>query len=210
MVAVDNRKGAAVAASQYNVIINMREGLLEVSGPEKAWVDAKIDQLQPLLSEVASVSPTASPSSAGKRTKPKRGAVDAEASVPPLRRVRGTGGRSGVNADLRARLDPDTKRKFREFIGARRKAWDRSQSAQAAIIATFLHDELGMAGVDQHDIYTAYTVMGERSPANIRSQLTNARQRARYFSGSSDGKMVLSHAGENFARFDSVADDDTD
>jgi hypothetical protein len=107
------------------------------------------------------------------------------------------------------------KQKLKDYIAARRKKWDGSQSAQAAIIATFVHDELGFPGVDQHDLYTVYTVMGERSPANIRSQLTNARQRARYFSGLSNGKMVLSHAGENFARFDSldtagdVSDDDS-
>lgn len=56
--------------------------------------------------------------------------------------------------------------------------------------------------------YTVYTGMGERAPSNIRSQLTNARQRARYFSGIQDGKMILSHAGENFGRHDSVTTDD--
>lgn len=63
---------------------------------------------------------------------------------------------------------------------------------------------LNHSGVDTNDLYTVYGAMGERSPNNIRSQLVNARQRARYFSGVVDGKAMLSNAGENFARYDSL------
>lgn len=207
-----------MAASDYTVKISLRDGLLEVIGPDREWVDAKIEQLQPVLAgaaptEDAPPDTKTAPKRAAKRTRTaKREAPTEPGAAAPTapRRARSTGGRSEMNAELRDLLTPDVKREFKQYIDERRKKWDASQNAQAAIIATFLHDKLGVAGVDQHDLYTAYTVMGERSPANIRSQLTNARQRARYFSVYSEGKAVLSHAGENFARFDSVDGADGD
>jgi hypothetical protein len=196
-------------APDYAVRINRREGVLEITGPEKEWVDAKIEQLTSVIAEFQP-EPAFRDGARGKsRSAQMKARADGAADKAhgggeaPVRR-RGSGGRSEINDDLRDSLSAEVKEKLKDYIGARRKSWDGSQSAQAAIVATFLHDELGFAGVDQHDLYTVYTVMGERSPGNIRSQLTNARQRARYFSGLSNGKMVLSHAGENFARFDSL------
>jgi hypothetical protein len=204
-----------VAAMEFAVRINTKEGALEVIGPDKEWVDAKLEQLSPVFSgyqrQIDEDEGAAKPrTSTGKaaRKKPAQ-AVSTSAEAPEdgaatAKRRRGAGGRSEINPELREQLTTEVKQKLRGYIDARRGQWDGSQSAQAAIIATFLHDELGMRGVDQHDLYTVYSAMGERVPRNIRSQLTNARQRARYFEGISGGKMVLSHAGENFVRFDSL------
>jgi hypothetical protein len=204
-------EGGAAMAPDYTVRINRHDGVLEVTGPEKEWVDEKIEQLTSVLSDFQLKPAVGGGARRKPRSTPRKGraedAVDKaqDGTETPIRR-RGSGGRSDINEDLRDSFSTEVKQKLKNYIGARRKAWDGSQSAQAAIIATFLHDELGFPGVDQHDLYTVYTVMGERSPGNIRSQLTNARQRARYFSGLSNGKMILSHAGENFARFDSLGD----
>jgi hypothetical protein len=206
-----------VATTDYAVKINRKEGALEVTGPDKDWVDAKVEQLAKVLSDYGSETPGSegrgrSPAARKRTRKDGRAEATQNGADSAPRRGRGKGGRSEIDEDLRGKLTTDVKKQLEGYIAARRKKWGASQSAQAAIIATFLHDELGLAGVDEHDLYTVYTVMGERSPGNIRSQLTNARQRAHYFSGLSGGKMVLSHAGENFARFDSLdgADDDGD
>jgi hypothetical protein len=198
-----------MAATDYAVRINIQQGSLEVTGPEKGWVDAKIAELRPLLEQAGEArsapDPTPAPSrrKAAKRKPAGDPATQSPESTAP-RKPRATSARSGINAELREKLDAPTRKKFQEFIATRRAAWDGAHTAQAAIIATFLNDELDMPGVDKDDLYTVYTVMGERSPANIKSQLTNARQRARYFLGAADGKMALSHVGENFGRFDSV------
>lgn len=197
-------------ASEFVVRINVKEQTLDVAGPDKDWVDAKIEQFSRLVSDAVESRPQVPatgvvPSSPSRRARARaRTARAADQASPTPRRPRGAGGRSAINEDLKGRFTADVRGEFKAYITDRSRAWADSQPAQAAIIATFLQDSLSMSGVDQHDLYTVYTVMGERSPGNIRSQLTNARQRSRYFSGLSDGKMVLSHAGENYARFDSL------
>lgn len=202
------------APSDYTVRMNLKDGALEISGPDKDWVDSKIDQLRDTV--LAGYEPAENePHEPHKQ--PKRRTAKKKTTMPPsdgtavdraaAKRSRGSGGRSSINEDLQALMTGEVKSDLQRYVAVRRKAWDGSQSAQAAIIATFLHDTLGLDGVDQHDLYTVYTVMGERTPGNIRSQLTNARQRSRYFAGIQNGKMVLSHAGENFARLDSLSND---
>ncbi len=204
------------APSDYMVRMNLKDGALEISGPDKSWVDAKIEQLrETVLAGYEPAEQERPPRNQAKR----RTARNKTTTSPPdpttgdrptAKRSRGTSGRSSINEELQALMTAEVRSALQQYVAARRKAWDGSQSAQAAIIATFLHDKLGIDGVDQDDLYTVYTVMGERTPGNIRSQLTNARQRARYFAGIQDGKMVLSHAGENFARLDSLTGDNED
>jgi hypothetical protein len=87
------------------------------------------------------------------------------------------------------------------WVGARREAFDTAgRSAQAAILATFLRDELKITQVDAEGLYTLYVVMGWPAPGNPRAQLQNAQQRDKYFLGFKDGKTELSHSGENFGR----------
>lgn len=203
------------AASEYSIRIHLIDGTLEISGPDKEWVDSKIEQLRDtVLSGYKRVeNDFQAPRKTARRGPAKKNTPATPSGRPPIDRVsvkrsRGSGSRSSMNEELQRLMTADIKSDLQQYVAARRKAWDGSQSAQAAIIATFLRDKLGIAGVDQNDLYTVYTVMGERTPGNIRSQLTNARQRARYFAGLQDGKMVLSHAGENFGRLDSVSTDD--
>jgi hypothetical protein len=193
--------------ADYAVKINRSDGVLEVTAPEKEWVDAKIEQLTPVISEApaprAHAGATQKPRAARKRTRDAATEDGRAGSEAPTRR-RGNGGRPKINEDLRAQLTSDVRGRLKEYIDARRAKFDGGLSAQAAIIAGFLQDDLGYPGIDHDDLYTVYTDMGERIPGNLRSQLGNARQRARYFGAISGGKYILSNAGENFARFDSV------
>lgn len=200
-----------MTASEYAVKISRKDGALEVTGPDKEWVDQKIEQLRPVVSDYQVEPKTEDTTTAARKQRTsraggKKNAVEnaGERSGAPSRRTRARGGKPTTNRDLLEALTPEVKEQLRDYISARRKAWDRSQPAQAAIIAAFLQDMLNHSGVDTNDLYTVYGAMGERSPNNIRSQLVNARQRARYFSGVVDGKAMLSNAGENFARYDSL------
>jgi hypothetical protein len=209
-----------VAAAEYTVRINRRDGVLEVIGPEKEWVDAKVEQLSRVFADYAPrpddgegdarIISTTSKRATVRRKKTSAVAPtrDDTSETTTPRRQRRTG-RAEVNRDLASQLTTELKGRLSAYVAARSKAW-KNQSAQAAIIATFLHDELEWVGVDQDDLYTVYSGMGWVIPKNIQSQLTNARQRARYFGGSSDGKLILSHAGENFARHESLGGEGRD
>ncbi len=184
----------------YAVKINIQAGTLEVAGPDGEWVDSQVDQLRDLLAATGSA-----PKKAARATGPAPKDPPNGAGTAARRRARSAGGKAQMDEELRALLDRETTKKLGEYIEARRQAWEDSLSGQAAIIATFLQDEMDRPGIDPNDLYTIYTVMGERPPGNLRSQLTNARQRARYFGGVTDGKWTLSQKGENYGRYDSVA-----
>jgi len=78
----------------------------------------------------------------------------------------------------------------------------RNAQGQAAVIATFLMDELDWAEITADDLYTVYSEMGLKIPAT-RNALSNAQLRKGYFSAPTDGKYRVSHKGQNFARHDS-------
>jgi hypothetical protein len=191
--------------TEYSIKVNSSQGAVEVSGPEKEWVDAKLADLTSVFKDYrADVEETKS-----ERAKARRGAsakkrAPERTSTSTQRRSRRATTRAERNADLAAKLTTDLKRDFGEYVEERRKAWDHAQTAQAAIIATFLQDRLQWEGVDASDLYTVYNAMGWRSPRNMPSQLTNARQRDRYFERVENGKAILSHHGENFGRHDSL------
>jgi hypothetical protein len=193
---------------EYGVKINRREGALEIVGPDKEWVDAKVEQLSSYLSQPVPVASDddgdAGRTSAGSGTaqgvQQRKSAKDGAKKNVERPRKRG---RPTINEELRGQLKGDTAKELQQYIADRRAAWDSSKTAQAAIIAGFLHEHLDIEGVDMHDLYTVYSVLGER-PGNTRSQLVNARQRTSYFGGMVDGKVPLSIAGDNFAKFDSL------
>jgi hypothetical protein len=207
-----------MAATEYAVRINSKEGALEIVGPEKDWVDAKLEQLSSVFEdysaeaseEGSSKGPAPKPRKPPGRKKAAPAAAAADASDKPAPRRARTGSRAEVNDELAVQLSAEVKKDLGEYVAARQKAWNASQPAQAAIIATFLYDRVNWPGVDRDDLYTVYNAMGWKSPRNMRSQLVNARQRDRYFGSISNGKAMLSHHGENFGRHDSIDDEDAD
>lgn len=201
---------------EYAIRINSSQGAVEVIGPDKDWVDAKLEELSPVFKDYAA-SPGESPQTERKRPARRRTPVkkhdDEQVSTTTQRRPRRASTRAETNPELASRLTSELKREFGEWVKDRQKAWDHAQTGQAAIIATFLQDRLQWRGVNEDDLYTVYSAMGWRSPKNIRSQLINARQRSQYFERNvENGRSILSHHGENFARHDSLdtgADEDS-
>lgn len=194
----------------YAVKFNSQQGTFEVTAPDGEWVATQVGELRELLATVPG--PQAAPApggSAGPAAATDPPAAKQAATRDPKRRPRAAaGGRVRVDEQLRAAIDGNVAKKLGEYIEARRNAWNESLSAQMAIIATFLEDELGREGIDPSEAFTVYTVMGERPPANLRSALTNARQRARYFAAITEGRWQLSQRGQNFGRFDSLNSSD--
>ncbi len=191
---------------EYGVKINRREGALEIVGPDKEWVDAKVEQLSSFLSQPVlaaddgNAGRTGTDSGRPQKLQQRKSAKDGAKTNVERPRKRG---RPTINEELRGQLKGDIAKELQQYIAHRQSAWDSSKTAQAAIIAGFLHEQLDIEGVDMHDLYTVYSVLGER-PGNTRSQLINARQRTSYFGGMVNGKAPLSIAGENFAKFDSL------
>jgi hypothetical protein len=187
-------------SENYSIRINIREGLVEITGEDKTWVSERLAELKEIYS---SPSPIKAPkvtetSSAGKQSLGKAQPGQKKKTSP-------TSGRAQKNPELAAKLTKEVQQSLEKYMQARKINFDKSLPAQAAVIAIFLNDELGWAGVDQHDLYTVYSTMGWRQPGNIKSQLNNALSRNNYFGGVTDGKYIPSLKGENYARHDSLA-----
>jgi hypothetical protein len=197
-------------ACEYSIKINRRDGALEITGPEQSWVDAKLQELQTVymdpLPDAEDGAESSTPSNTGKRaqrrpTKKAAPPVGGSESAPkPKAATRRRSGRPKRNPDLEAVLTREAKEGLQEYIHERQAAWDKKQTNQAVIIATYLHDELDWTGVDENDLYTVYRALGLDGPTNFRSVLQNAYNRDKFFSGMEEGKYSLSLPGENFAR----------
>jgi hypothetical protein len=180
---------------EFVIRLNRREGSLEISGPDKEWINEKLKE----LSVVYEAEPPA---------KPARKAEDESAAdkkeqqkTPRARKAAGrSSGRSQKNPALEKQMVSETKKKLQAWADARNKAFDSGLPAQAAILGAFLMDELQMGSIDSDDLYTLYSIMGWSIPGNPRAQLSNAQIRNGYFTGFKDGKTQLSHTGETFGR----------
>jgi hypothetical protein len=178
----------------YSIRISRNEGVVEISGADKEWVAALVEKLTPVFSGPA-------PADAGKRSTGHEDLSDVleTAARTRTRNRRGGTTRAKVNPALEAKLTPELKEKLQAWREAREGNW-KQQQRQMAIVATFLRDELGWKRVDEDDIYTVYSTMGWPSPGNPKAALENARARAGHFGPWSNGKIELSHTGENFGR----------
>ena len=114
-------------------------------------------------------------------------------------RARGGGRKPKVDEELRQQLTAEVRKKLEAFRAEREPNFESRQD-QAAIIATFLQDELGLNGIDPRQLYTVYSIMGWPALADTRSLIKDARRRSGYFSGGVDGRAPLSSKGENFGR----------
>lgn len=186
----------------FNIKINQREGLLEISGPDQAWVDRKLDQLKDVLvsSAVEASAKRVSASKAGGSKQPSPSTAKKGAQK--------SGGRKGRrpqrNPELESQLKGDVVGALQKYIADRKTAWSQKQTNQIVIIATFLHDNLEWPGVNEDDLYTVYRVLGEDGPTNFRSALRNAYNRDKFFAGIRDGRYELAVRGEQFGRSGSL------
>src|SRR4051794_7301843 len=97
---------------EYTVKINRRDGGLEVVGPDKEWVDAKVDQLGAVLSgplPAKQGSGRASGKSGASRKQPRQPASSSaeNGADTAARRPRKATDRPTINNELRGQLTAD-------------------------------------------------------------------------------------------------------
>jgi hypothetical protein len=188
--------------AEFSVHINRRDGVVEVEGSDKEWVAEQLRQLasvyEPSVDDrPAAVVPTPTPVTTAARSTPPR--------PRPRRAGRSTSGRARRNPELAQALTSEVRTALQAYVDERQAAW-RSQVNQAAIIAAFLMDNLGTDGwIDEDSLYTVYSIMGWPLPNNFRAQIDNALRRNGFFGGWVEGRVQLSHSGEQFGRHGSRA-----
>lgn len=191
-------------ASEYSVRINRRDGIVEIEAPDKEWIAEQLDRLTVVYGEApGGTSAPVQPSAPASRSEGPQ--AKAESGTKPRKASRSSSGRASRKPELEQVLTPDLRAKLEQYIEERRAGGWKSKPGQAAIIATFLMDNVGWEGwIDPDDLYTVYSLMGiTDAPSNYRSQLSNARQRNGYFGAWVDGRVQLTHSGERFGRHDS-------
>jgi hypothetical protein len=200
----------------FSIKINRHEGALEIAGPEQEWVDAKLAELSEVytspLTAVSEGDDNSGPKKAPKRTRARSPArstssenTEGRTNAPAKpQRSRRSSGRPQRNPELEAKLTRQLLEKFAAYVAKRQAAWDKKQTHQTAIIATFLEDEINWTGIDEDDMYTVYRALSLEGPTNYRSTLQNAYGRDRFFTGINEGKYALSMAGEKFGRSGSL------
>lgn len=192
-------------AADFAIRINRREGILEVEGPDKEWIAEQLDRLaivfsdppagdSPQTSEARSNTSNDNQGTSGS----KKGKI--KPSTPRARRS-GSLGRAVRKPELEQAFTSDLKSKLQAYVEERGEAWNGSQPHQATIIATFLMDNLNTEGwLDKDDLYTIYSLMGWSAPSNYRATLNNARNRNGHFGSWVDGRVQITHAGEQYGR----------
>lgn len=183
----------------YAIKVNRRDGIVEISGPDKEWIAAQLDKLAPVYEELPA-SGGESPGGVGgdQKTIHRR----SSRRSGRIRTPNGGGRRAARTSPVPEKLTPEVQKKLTAFHREREDHF-KSRQAQAAIIATFLEDELSFDGIDQYDLASVYEVMGWRAPGNARAAINNARDRNKYFQYWSGGRARLTATGKNFGRFDS-------
>jgi hypothetical protein len=181
----------------YSIRIDRSQGSVEISGPDKAWIAEQLATVLPILTNEK---PASKPPHEGRRQDvPDPNGEKTRKSGSRTRRSSSSSGKA--NPNLSGLLTGEMKTKLHGYLEERSKEAKDAQS-QAAVIATFLLDELDWAEVTADDLFTVYSEMGLKIPVT-RAALNNAHSRKGYFSAPDDGKYRVSHKGQNFARHDS-------
>jgi hypothetical protein len=192
----------------YSVKINRRDGVVEITGPDKGWIAEQLDRLsvvyEPEPSDPAPRDLRGNDADVVDETgtggKPRRGkpkATEGEDGAT-RRRAKGGGYRGKRNDDLAQKLTGDVRGNLDTYVEERRANFTDGPN-QAAILAAFLQTELGWDTVGPNDLYTIYDAMGWPGP-NPRNALDNAKTRKNYFTSAGRGVYRLSHSGERFGR----------
>lgn len=187
-----------MADDNYNVKVNRRDGVVEITGTDKAWIAEQLDK----LSVVYTDEPPSETDAAEVADEPKT-------TTTKRTKRRGTKKKAGATkkkvkqaSEVPDKLTEPMQKKLEQFKEARKDHFSSRQD-QAAIIATFIEDELKLDGTSAEDLGEVYEIMGWRAPVNPRAVINNARDRNNYFRGWSKGRAPLSVTGKNFGRIDS-------
>lgn len=189
-----------MSADIYSVKVNRRDGVVEITGSDKAWIAEQLAKLAPVYEG----HPLPAPQDQGTSTQQEE-----QRSTHTKSRSRKNSGRpsgkASLDHDLKGKLNRELRQKLETYVAEREASFaNGSQQEQATIIATFLQDELNTDRIGPNALYTVYSVMGWSTPGNPRAVINNARSRNGYFGGWSDGEAQLTHAGENFGRHGSL------
>ena len=188
-----------MAEDNYTVRINRRDGAVEITGGDKAWIAEQLDKLAVVYSAEPASQPQ--PTTEG----PTTNGGDAGAVGTRRRKARARSASGGSRSKqgpspVTEKLTGEVAQKLEAFVAERDF---KGTQKQAAIIAGFLEDELAFDGIDQDDLAEVYNVMGWRAPVNPRAVINNARNRDKFFQGWVGGRTRLSTTGRNFVRIDS-------
>jgi hypothetical protein len=155
----------------YTVKINRREGIVEITGPDKNWIAEQLERLavvyEPEPEDDTAPETLAAEGSDDGSTREPIAATTAPAATTtttaePRRRGR-SAFRGTVNDELETKLTAEVRTKLGAYVDERRPKF-KDAPDQAAILAAFLEDEIDWRGVSADDLYTVYVVMGWPAP----------------------------------------------
>jgi hypothetical protein len=195
----------------YTIKINRREGIVEITGPDKDWIAAQLDRLSVVYKQDVQEAPgllTNDAAGSGEESATPTSALE-EAKKPTRRRRSGARGAARVSkpSEIEDQLTPDVMRRMHTYFDERPKA-TKNHNQRSAVIATFLSDELDIKGIGANDLIAVYRAMGWSPPKNASAVLRNSIDRFGYFGGLRDGKAYLTPTGEHFGRHGSKESDD--
>jgi hypothetical protein len=167
----------------FSIKFNSDAVSFEVQGPDAAWVDQKVSLLRDLLKELPHKQQAATaPNKSAQAAKPTKKRTSKEPQTSP---------------DLIDKWSDSTAVKLTSYVEARKEAF-KGTTKEAAIVGTFLKDELNINEITPDDIGFIYRKLGWKT-INHAAQLGNAATRDKFFD-KNDGAYTLTHQGMVFGR----------
>ena len=166
----------------YTIKRNSGDQGFEVSAPDKVWVETQAEKFAEMFSDGTSkqtVKKSPKPRSTSSRT------------------TTGTSTNGIVSSVVREKLDNTAVGRLVDYVAKRQTAFKLTVN-QAAIVAQFLKEDLGIEQIDKDDLAFVYKQVGW-DLVNHKSQLDNATNRSKYFIRN-NGKFELNYAGTKFAQ----------
>lgn len=167
----------------YTIKRNSGDQGFEVSAPDKEWVETQAEKFAEMFSAGTSkqtVKKSSKPRSTSSRTTTTRASTNGMA--PSV---------------VREKLDNTAVGRLVDYVAKRQKAF-KPTANQAAIVAQFLKEDLGIEQIDKDDLAFVYKQVGW-DLVNHKSQLDNATNRSKYFVRN-NGMFELNYAGTKFAQ----------
>lgn len=181
----------------YSVRIHRREGIVKIAGPDKAWVAEQLERLSMVYTEMP---PGGLEEQNGAGDETDQGDTSKKKSrSAPKPRSRRSAPKAPKDSELSEKLTRPVRDELHNYQGERQPGW-RSHPDQAAIIASFLADELDVHEIGPADLVAVYRAMGWPPPRDPVGTIKNAIKRKGYFSGKRGGKVELTPTGEHFGR----------
>lgn len=170
----------------YSIKFSNGDQGFEVQGPDQAWVAGKASEMQALLE----ATPVRSSNAEEKQKRSTRKSSS----------LKSTGKKNGDTAvsPLTEKWSDELPAQITAFVTERQTAFDSGATKQAAILAVFLKDNLGIESITAEDMEMIYRQLGWKTINHV-GQLNNAYQRNKYFSVK-DGSYTLTYAGLQYGR----------